>query len=103
LPHLGQGFVLAASQLLVSLSSWIFCLHMAHLGQHHASVTAPGGESPSELSPVHVCGIPALCQALGAVEGSLLCMPAAAQHKAMQAQPKQGAMAGRASHFAGAG
>lgn len=31
LPHLGQGLVLAASQLLVSLSSWIFCFHFFHL------------------------------------------------------------------------
>ena len=30
-PHLGQGLVLAASQLLVSLASWIFCFHLAHL------------------------------------------------------------------------
>ena len=31
LPHFGQGLVLAASQLLVSLSSWIFCFHFFHL------------------------------------------------------------------------
>ena len=31
LPHLGQGLVLAASQLLVSLSSWIFRFHFFHL------------------------------------------------------------------------
>ena len=30
-PHLGQGLVLAAIQLRVSLSSWIFCFHLAHL------------------------------------------------------------------------
>ena len=30
-PHLGQGLVLAAIQLRVSLSSWIFCFHLDHL------------------------------------------------------------------------
>ena len=30
-PHLGQGFVLAVSQCLVSLSSWHFCFHCFHL------------------------------------------------------------------------
>lgn len=43
LPHLGQGLVLAASQLQVSLSSWIFCFHLPHLDQRHASFS----EQPS--------------------------------------------------------
>lgn len=69
LPHLGQGLVLAASQLLVSLSSWIFCLHLAHLDQHHASFSKqPSAGCAVAIAiqfaialPASVC-IPRLCQ-----------------------------------------
>jgi hypothetical protein len=62
--HLGQGLVLAASQLRVSLSPLIFSSHMAHIAQvqgecgclaHLKQKDTPHGHSGSTYGSLSTC------------------------------------------------